>query len=204
MNPAKPQAESQPPNPQHPLPLVGVIDFARRQTPESKYNHFDGGWEELVSLVNDHWEHRRISPHNPDVSLVPMPASLLPRFFTSIVTITPDTPLKATFAPRAEGEAPFVQISAPGFAKGHAKRVEIIVYSHKILAADGDAPEPQTAEHYIVSINAYTSEDEEPIHPMTMARNLLGLKGGTQPPIPYTAEEFAQAIVYWGQHARLG
>jgi len=186
------------------LPLIGVSDFVRRQTPESHHNHFDGSWEELVTLVEGQWAQRKPSPHNPGVSLVPMPPKLLERFFSSLVEITPETPLKATFAPREEGEAPFVQIAAPGYPKGPAQRVEIIVYSHEILAADGDAPEPQQAEHYIVSINAYASAADEPMHPMTMARNFLRLKGGTQPPVPYTAEEFAQAIVFWSRHARIG
>lgn len=185
------------------LPEIGVTDFARRQTPESHHNHFAGSWEELVELVNQAWETRKISPHNPGVSLVPMPPEVLRRFYTSLVQITPETPLKVTFAPRAAGEAPFVQISAPGYPKTPAKRAEIIVYSHEILAQDGDAPEPRQANHYIVSINAYASEADEPMHPMTMARNFLGLKGGTQPQVPYTAEEFAQAIIYWSQHTRI-
>jgi hypothetical protein len=187
-----------------PIPLIGVSDFVRRQTAESPYNHFAGSWEELVALVEQHWTHRRISPHNDGVALVPMPQDRLGRFYTSLVQITPDTPLRASFTPRAAGEAPFVQISAPGYAKAPAQRVEIIVYSHEILAADGDAPVPRQADHYIVSINAYASLQEEPMHPMTMARNLLGLKGGTKPKTPYSAEEFAQAIVYWSQHARIG
>jgi hypothetical protein len=185
-------------------PLIGVSNFVRRQTLESRHNHFDGSWEELTALVTQHWAQRQPSPHNPGVSLVPMPQELLPRFFSSLVEITPDTPLQATFAPRAAGEDPFVQIVAPGYPKSPARRAEIIVYSHDILAADGDAPEPQQAEHYIVSINAYATEDEEPMHPMTMARNFLHMKGGTQPPVPYTAEEFARAIVFWSRHARIG
>ncbi len=186
------------------MTLIGVTDFARRQTPESKYNHFEGSWEELTQLVTAHWEARRISTHNSGVALVPMPPEQLARFYTSIVTISESTPLRAEFAPRVPGEAPFVQISAPGAQKMLAQRVDIIVYSHETLAQDGDAPPTREADFYIVSINAYASLAEEPMHPMTMARNFLGLKGGTQPETPYTAEEFAQAIVYWSRHARIG
>ena len=197
--------------PDNKMPLIGVCDFAQRQTPESHHNHFNGNWDELTELVTAAWDQRRISPHNPEVVLVPMPEALLHRFFTSTVAITPNTPLQATFAPRVEGEAPFVQISVqapenhamPASGKTPAQRVDIIVYSHATLAQDGDAPIPQLAQYYIVSINAYASPQEEPMHPMTMARNLLGLKGGTQPKIPYTPEEFAEAIVYWSQHARV-
>jgi hypothetical protein len=183
---------------------IGITDFARRQTPSSKYNHFDGTWEELTALVTDWWNTRRASPHNSSVMRVPVPAEQLARFHTSIVAVTESTPLRAEFAPRVSGEAPFIQISAPGFPKAPAKHAEIILYSHEILEKDGDAPPTREADFYIVSINAYAGTDDEPMHPMTMARNFLGLKGGTRPEIPYTAEEFAQAIIYWSRHARIG
>ncbi len=198
----------------HPLPLMGVTEFVRRQTQESHHHHFNGSWEELTALVTAAWPERRISPNNPEVALVPMPTQQLHRFFSSTIAITPDTPLQAHFAPRVEGEAPFVQIAvqhteqnaeqnAGQTRKMPARRVDVIVYSHAVLAVDDDAPDPQEALHYIVSINAYASLQEEPMHPMTMARNLLGLKGGTRPQTPYTPEAFAEAIVFWSQHARI-
>jgi hypothetical protein len=183
---------------------IGLTDFVQRQTPHSKYNHFDGSWEELIQLATTHWVARKISPHNSGVALVPVPQEMLPRFYTSIVEVTAETPLKAEFSPRVEGEAPFIQVSAPGFPKSQAKRAEIILYSHETLDKDGDAPATREADFYIVSINAYASVDDEPMNPMTMARNFLGLKGGTRPEVPYSAEEFAQAIIYWSRHARIG
>ena len=186
------------------IPLIGISDFVRRQTPESPHSHFEGDWEELAQWVEQAWPQRKISPHNDEVSLVPMPDHLIPRFSASLVKVTPETQLQAQFKPRMEGELPFIQISAIGAQKMPAKRVEIIVYSHEVLAQDGDAPESRQADHYIVSINAYLGESDEPMHPMTMARNLLGLKGGTKPPVPYTSEEFAQAILFWGSHTRIG
>lgn len=183
---------------------IGLTDFVQRQTPQSKYNHFNGSWEELIQLVSEQWESRSLSPHNSGVALVPVPAEFLSCFYTSIIEVTSDTPLKAEFAPRVEGEAPFIQVTAPGFPKSPAKRAEIILYSHETLAKDGDAPETREADFYIVSINAYASVEPEPMNPMTMARNFLGIKGGTRPEVPYSAEEFAQAIVYWSRHARIG
>jgi hypothetical protein len=182
---------------------IGVTEFARRQTPHSKYNHFAGSWEELVALVHNWWDTRRVSPHNSSVMLVPVPPDYVSRFFTSIVEVTETTPLQAEFAPRVPGEAPFIQISAPGFPKAPAKRADIILYSHEVLDKDGDAPPTREADFYIVSVNAYASMEEEPMHPMTMARNFLGLKGGTRPETPYTTEEFAQAVLYWSRHARI-
>lgn len=183
---------------------IGLIDFVRRQTPESKYNHFDGSWDELLDLVRAQWDKRAVSPHNSGVVLVPMPSELTHRFYTSIVEVTPCMALQAEFAPRVPGEDAFIQVSAPGVAKVPAKRAEIILYSHDTLAQDGDAPPTREADWYLVSINAYASEEDEPMNPMTMARNFLGLKGGTKPENPYSAEEFARAIVYWSRHVRAG
>jgi hypothetical protein len=182
------------------MALIGVLDFVKRQTKDSPHDYFDGSWEELVALVEAQWEHRKTSPNNAGVLLIPMPESILPRFYTSTVPVTENTPLQARFAPRVPGEAPFIQVTAPGGVKSPARHVEIILYSHDTLAADGDAPPIREADYYIVSINAYPTENPSPMSPMTMARNFLGLKGGTKPQVPYTAEEFARSIVYWSQH----
>ena len=40
------------------------------------------------------------------------------------------------------------------------------------------------------------------MHPVAMARNMLGLPGGSE--ATYTAEEFATAIVYWSTRAMCG
>lgn len=182
------------------MPRVGVLDFVKRQTKDSRHDYFDGSWDELIALVEAQWEQRRTSPHNSGVLLIPMPTEALSRFFSSTVAVTENTPLKANFAPRVSGEAPFIQVTSPGGLKSPAKCAEIILYSHDTLAADGDAPPTRKAEYYIVSINAYPTENPSPMSPMTMARNFLGLKGGTKPQVPYTAEEFARSIIYWGQH----
>jgi hypothetical protein len=179
---------------------VGVLDFVKRQTKDSKHDYFEGTWEELVELVKKYWEFRSVSPNNPGVLLIPMSHEVLHRFFSSTVAVMENTMLKATFAPRVSEEAAFIQVTATGALKKAAQHVEIILYSHETLAADGDAPDTREADYYIVSINAYPTSEPSPMSPMTMARNFLGLKGGTRPPIPYTAEDFARSIVYWGQH----
>lgn len=181
---------------------IGVTEFVRRQTPESKYDHFEGSWEELIALVKENWDRRKVSPHNGGVMLVPIPEALAGRFYAGVVEVTPDLALKAEFSPRVPGEDAFIQVSAMGCGKTPAKRVEIILYSHETLDKDGDAPPTREADYYIVSVNAYCGLEEEPMSPMTMARNFLGLKGGTRPEVPYTAEEFARSIVYWSRHAR--
>ena len=185
------------------MPLVGILDFVKRQTPQSRYNHFNGSWEALVMLVESQWEHRQVSPHNSGVLLVPMPAPAWPNFWSSIVPLSPGSKLRAEYSPRVAGEDPFIQVEVLGEQKVQALRAEIILYSHETLAKDGDAPLTRQADYYIVSINAYATTEMEPMSPMTMARNFLGLKGGTRPEKPYSAEEFAKALIYWNNHARI-
>jgi hypothetical protein len=179
---------------------VGVLDFVKRQTKDSKHDYFQGTWDELVELVTKYWELHYVSSNNPGVLIVPMPKNVLHSFFSSTVTVTEDTNLKAIFSPRVPGETAFIQTTAMNALKKTAQHVEIILYSHETLAADGDAPKPRQADYYIVSINAYPTKEPSPMSPMTMARNFLGLKGGTRPPVPYTAEDFARSIIYWGEH----
>jgi hypothetical protein len=188
---------------------LAVHPFARRQVADSAHSHFEGSWDELVVLVQQAWRTGVTSPHNPGVQLVPMPTAMASRFFCSVVPVTSKLPLQVTWQPRVPGEAPFFQVSSPvsnvRTAKAPAHRVEIVCYRHDILAADNDIPDDvPLADYYLININAYATEAPEPMHPMTMARNLLGLPGGTVPPVPYTAQEFAQAVVYWNQHVRLG
>lgn len=182
---------------------VGLTDFVRRQTPQSRHSHFEGTWDELMGLVLAHWDAAKVSPHNSGVRLVPMPEAIVGRFYTGIIAVTAETPLKVEFEARVPGEDAFIQVTACGQGKQPAKRVEIILYSHETLAKDGDAPLGGESDFYIVSVNAYASVEDEPMSPMTMARNLLGLKGGTKPEVPYTAEEFARSILYWSCHARV-
>lgn len=183
--------------------LIGLHNFATRQTEDSPYNHFKGTWQELIALTTEQWKYKVVSPHNPQVHLVPMPDKAVHRFYSSVVKVSDDTTLTAFYAPRVKGEAPFIQVLAQGEKKVPAKKVDIVVYSHSVLAEDNDAPAPQTAEHYIININAYPSEVAEPMRPITMARNMLNLTGGTKPEKDYSAEEFAEAIIYWSQHCRI-
>ena len=72
----------------------------KRQTPDSKFSHFEGTWDELAELawafIND------AKPgYREHVMLVPVPAD---RFMTSIVKVGPKTPLEATFVSRFDGE----------------------------------------------------------------------------------------------------
>jgi hypothetical protein len=172
---------------------IVVNPFAKRQTPNSKYSHFDGSWDELIELVQDHF-----NGSEKGVVAVDVPAE---KFFSGVTKLGEDSVLKAEFAARRKGEEPYVQITAIGGAKVPASSVQIIIYSHKALADDASGD----ADWEIVSINASSTirdGEAEPPTPVAMARNFLEMAGGTKR--EYTADEFARAIIFWSQHAMIG
>lgn len=169
---------------------IGVNNFVLRQTPEAPYSHYDGPWEEVVSMVVVYFG--RAKPgYKPGVLLVPLPPD---RFFSSTILITPETELRAVLQARRDFEAKYVSVRAKG-GKSPAKFVFVVLYSKEVLGVEATTD----AEWEIISINARETEEEEPMDPMTMARNFLELPGGTKG--DFTADQFAKSIVYWSARA---
>lgn len=173
---------------------VACGEFVKRQTPESGYSHFEGDWEQLENLAAVHLlMDDCVHPGYKDgVVLVDMPAQW---FRSAIVDLAQDSQLTANYAPRREGEDPFIRVSAKA-NKQVAKHAQVVLYRHDVL--DENNERETDAEWEIVAIKARTSDEEDPMDPMTMARNFLHLPGGTKG--NFTAEQFAKSIVYWNQH----
>jgi hypothetical protein len=185
---------------------VACGSFVKRQTKNSGYSHFEGTWEQLESLVEarlnvnelfgDTKSH--ITPGYRDgVILVDMSPST--RYFRSaVVELTEDSHLTANYAPRRPGEAPFIRVSAKA-KKQVAKHVSVVLYRHDVLQENNEWE--TDAEWEIVAIKASTSDEEEPLHYYTMARNYLVMTGGTKG--NFSADDFAKSIVYWNNHAMM-
>ena len=103
-----------------------------------------------------------------------------------------------TFGARRAGEEPFITVTSWG-AKQPAAVVNIVLYSHETLVEDGDAS--SEADYEIISINARTTLEEEPLTPVAMMRNFLELTGGTK--AEYSAEDFAKSIHYWSARCQV-
>jgi hypothetical protein len=177
-------------------------EFVKRQTPESGYSHFQGTWEELATIAERLLNTGLVSPGYRDgVILISIPEfdgrlkPLLSRFYSAVVDLNENSKLRANYAPRREGEAPFIRVSAKA-KKQVAKYASLVLYRHDVLAENNERE--TYAEWEIVAIKARTSDEEEPMDPYTMARNFLHLAGGTKG--DFTAEQFAKSIVYWNNH----
>lgn len=173
---------------------VACGEFVKRQTPESGYSHFKEDWHWLEELVTARLGiSRYVHPGYKDgVVLVDMPEEF---FCSAVVELTDKSKLTANYAPRREGEAPFIRVSAKA-KKQPAKHASVVLYRHDVLAENNERE--TEAEWEIVAIKARTTEEEEPMDPYTMARNFLHLEGGTKG--DFTAEQFAKSIVYWNNH----
>lgn len=177
---------------------VKINSFVKRQTEASPFSHYQGSWEELETLVEKAPGTKVTPGYREGVVLVEVPPEW---FFCGVAEVNEDTELKAVFSARRPGEEPFIQVLATTLRKLAAKYVQIVVYSHDVLAADGDAEhEPGTWE--IISINARPTEGEEPLHPVTMMRNQLHRPGGAE--AHYTSEQWAEAVRYWSTRANIG
>ena len=171
-------------------------EFVKRQTPESGYSHFDGTWEELERLVLitflSHDENVRLG-YKDGVVLIDLPAH---KFFSGIVELNEGVKLVSEYAPRREGEDPHIRMAAIG-KKQRAKYASVVLYHKDVLAENNERS--TNADWEIVCIKARVTEKEEPMDPYTMARNFLHMKGGTKG--DFSAQEFAESIVYWNNHA---
>lgn len=168
----------------------GLNEFVLRQTAASSHSHYNGSFEELPALVAEHFGNA-VPGYKDGVLLVPVPPE---RFQTGVVEVEVGTQLRAVFEARRPGEAPFLSTLARG-TKAQARVVEIVLYSRDTLKEEATAG----TDWEIISINARATLGSEPMHPMAMMRNFLALPGGTA--ASYTAEEFAQAILYWSTRA---
>jgi hypothetical protein len=187
--------------------------FVKRQTAESPFSFLadpigqTADWRTLEVHIEECMEEPAkldaIAKDGYKLGVVVL--SLLPgfagfRFYSGVTVLTETTPLRARFASRRPGEAAFVEVQAIG-RKTEAVAVDIILYSRALLVEEGETPDADT-DYEIVSINARTSPEPEPMSPMAMARNFLALPGGTK--AEYTAAQFAEAIIYWSTRAMHG
>lgn len=176
---------------------LGWSDFARgRHVAGGKHTWFEGSHEELVCRILDSWEHRRpgAGRHNCEkVIVVPVdPAG----FVSSTVQVTEETPLHASFERRQAHEEGYVRVTAEG-PREEVSYASVVLYSAATLL-ENEGKRSGDFDWEIVCLIA-GPEPEEPMDPLTMARNMLEMPGGTY--CHYTAEQFAEAVWYWAGRA---
>ncbi|MBN2170691.1 MAG: DUF3228 family protein [Candidatus Krumholzibacteriota bacterium] len=178
-------------------PSIGWSDFAReRYRPGQGRSYFAGTEAELVALVRAQWDARRPGAGRADLAKVVVVDLPPERFVGATVRVDETTPLRARFTRRQPEEDGFVEVRARG-PREPARYAMVVLYSAAALL-ENDGRRSGDCDWEIVSIQAGPLRDE-PMRPLTMARNFLGKPGGT--PCRYTAEQFAEAVWYWSARA---
>lgn len=176
------------------------VTFAGRQTPESRFSHFEGTSEELLELVFANFFDGK-QGYREGVWLVPVPTA---RFKSGIVQLQEGDALFGEFESRQKDEDPRKYVATTGRDKLPAKYVEIVLYSRTVLEEE---PEYKAiADWEVISINASPTDEAVPIPPNALIANHFGMSGGTD--TKYTALEFEEAlresVMFWHDKAMCG
>jgi hypothetical protein len=183
--------------PDNPLPSLAWSEFARsRHVAGGRHVWFEGDEQELLELVRGHWSGRTPGAGRTDlerVVVVPVPPG---RFHATTVAVDEATPLIAFLDRRRPHEEPFIRVTARA-EPPRPRWAGVVLYSAAALA-ENQGERSSEADWEVVCLLAGEGADE-PMDPVTMARNFLEKPGGTF--APYTARQFAEAIWYWRRRA---
>ena len=176
------------------------VTLASRQTPESRFSHFEGTEQELLRLVFDNFFNGK-QGYREGVWLVTVPPD---RFKSGIIQLSEGDALQGVFEARREGEFPRKVVTTIGGEKLPAKHVEIILYSRDVLEEDPEYT--AIADWEVISINASPANSSVPVPPTALIANHFGMSGGTD--TGYTAEQFEAAlresVMFWHDKAMCG
>lgn len=176
---------------------LGWSDFAKgRHVPGGRHTWFDGEDSDLVNRIQSNWSKRRPGTGRPDLSQVVIVPVDPAGFVSSTVQIDENTPLHATFEQRQAHEVGYVRITAEG-PREATTFASVVLYSAATLL-ENDGVRSGDFDWEIVCLIAGPTA-EEPMDPLTMARNMLEKPGGTY--CRYSAEDYAEAIWYWSTRA---
>ncbi len=160
---------------------IGVSEFVKRQLENSQFTHYKGSWSDLANRTVEEFEAGNFTKSYRDgVVLVQMPKDEVGLFKTfDAYPMFEGMKLDAQWAktPGREHEPSKLQVTILE-PKIPCRFVDIVLYRKNVLEEDGD--NITGADWDIVSINGRLKKDPPPIDPMTLVRNWLHLKGGTE------------------------
>ncbi|NCQ35640.1 DUF3228 family protein [bacterium] len=184
-------------NDQSALPQLGWSDFARaRHVSGGGHTWFEGTEEELLGLVRKGWPRREPGAGRSgldEVVIVPVPPD---RFMSATVMVDETSTLRAEFTRRQPHEEGYVRVLATG-PREEVRHAAVVLYAADTLL-ENDGRRSGDFDWEVVCLLAGPVADE-PMDPLTMARNMLEKPGGTS--CAYTAEQFAAAVWYWSRRA---
>ncbi len=160
---------------------IGISEFVQRQTEDSVFTYYRCSWSDLANRTVEAFEEGNYTKGYRDgVVLVHMPEWEVGLFSTfDSYPMFEGMKLDAQWAKihgREHEPAKLqVKILEPRIKCNYA---DVVIYRKDVLEEDKDAT--TGCDWDIVSINGRLKKDPAPIDPMTLVRNWLHLKGGTE------------------------
>ena len=178
---------------------IGWSKFAKHRHQKGMgFSYFNGSDSELNDLIRANWDKRFKgdgADSVDDVCIVPVDPE---KFVSTAIHIDDVEELSVKKTRRQPKEHYFAKVEATGKTVP-CKFAKVVLYSsQELLKNDGDRS--CDADWEIVCIIA-SSIEEEPMKPLSAARNMLEETGGT--PRTYTAEYLCECIWYWSQYVSI-
>lgn len=184
------------------VPTVGVSEFARANSIIGTGNSYTTTSLEVVAeCVRQNWDYRRPGAGETETTRKVLVPVFPGQFFCSpCAPLSVGMNIKSRVVQRQIGEDPYIETyltvedaEKMGIQPIPAKRCDIVCYSAEALM-ENNGHRSTDCDFEIVTILAYSTDVEEPMTPLTMARNFLQKPGGTFG--VYSAQEFAESIYY--------
>lgn len=182
-------------------PTIGWSDFALKHSAQGTGNSYTKLTpQQVIALCEQYWYMREPGGGETGldrkilVSVAPQGFFLPPK-----VELVEGLPVRAEVVKRQAHEDPYIETFVTpedaakfGFVETPAVNVKIVLYSAEALTENNETRSTD-CDWEIVCILCDSGE-QEPMAPLTMARNMLEKEGGTLS--TYTAQEFAEAIYH--------
>ena len=139
-----------------------------------------------------------IKSYREGIIKVNVEKSMVKYFHCPLVKIDEKSKLISKVVKRRSNELPYIQTRVLKGLKKTPAKVELILYSHKVLLEKNE--NSTNSEWELISINSVPKNvDTLPMKPVTMMRNQLDLPGGTK--ANYSSDEWARSVLFWQQYA---
>jgi hypothetical protein len=179
------------------VPSIAWSKFSR----DKEKWKFNSDSDVLIALVRNNWKDRLPGVGRKDlkqVVVVPIDNNHLGLFNCNWIPVYCAKRITGKITKRQPFEDPFVALkgSAGKFDAMPVLHAKIVLYSAATLLED-NGKRSSNADWEIVAILTGPWENE-PMTPLTMARNMLRKPGGTY--VKYTAQQFAESIYFWSAY----
>lgn len=151
--------------------------------------------DEILCLTTKAWPRCKPGMGRSDCSqvvVVPLPTE---SFIGTSALIHEDMPLESEVTRRQDGEDLFIKTVSSDIVPDKILYASAVLYSAATLL-ENDGERSTGCSWEIVALIA-SRVSNEPMHPLTAARNQLRKPGGTY--VKYTSDEWAQMVWYWSQ-----